>query len=150
MKAKILVLLVLALGAGGLGRWAPHTVYAELFGVGIFYSVNYEHRLSPLLSVGVGATQWEFGLLGPPIQYLGLFGHLRFLSGGLASHHLEVGASAGLFWPSPGFVLAPGVGYRFQPAAGGLVFRGTLLVLLAPFTEQELFPFFGLSLGLAF
>ncbi|MCS7217056.1 MAG: hypothetical protein N2507_01985 [Candidatus Bipolaricaulota bacterium] len=147
MKAKILVLLVLALGAGGLGGWAPHTVYVELLGVGILYSVNYEHRLSPLLSVGVGATQWELGLWGPPTTVTGLLGHLKLLLGQLRSHHLEVGVSLATFLPRPPLLLAPLWGYRFQPAAGGLVFRGTLLALVGP---DGLLPFFGLSLGWAF
>jgi len=151
MFAILFALVVFSGGARAFaqGDWAANSFYIELFGVGLFYSINYEYRLNPWLGLGLGATQWEIGLWGITTEVIGLFGHLRVLLGGLSAHHLETGISGGALMSGSTSLplLTPVFGYRFQPAEGGLLFRLTLLAL---FTVEGIVPFFGVSLGGSF
>lgn len=141
---------------------AKHAVYLEGLGNAGLYSVNYDRRFTPSLSLRggisvVGATDQQTGqevsLLIVPVT-------LNYLAGG-PNHSLEMGVgplfaagsvddlettsdseiSSGLAGVTSTF------GYRYQPARGGFVFRAGLI----PFYSANEFQLWaGISVGLAF
>jgi hypothetical protein len=118
---------------------AQNVIALELGGPGLLYSVSYERFLLPNFSVRVGASLFGLRentsgdtLVALPIplsaQYVAFDG----------AHHLELGAGllTGVIWSdlnsydeTETFGLAAAtatVGYRYQPARGGWVFRVAL------------------------
>lgn len=133
---------------------ASTALYAELLGSGLFFSINYEHRMDQALAFRVG------GLYGGEKAYWGFVQALGLES--LApSHHLEYGGGIGIIgveftlWgysssgPAKPHVYFPlHVGYRFQPSDGGLVFRlGFTPIVIIGENKTGLLPWGGLSLG---
>lgn len=146
-------------------RTAKNTLYLELLGNGIFYSVNYEHFLSDQLAARAGIsystltsetsgqTQKEGNFFTFPLM-------LNYLVG-KGSSHLELGGGLSIItfsetnpesnlldFISGTTVLVTGtVGYRYQQPDGGFVFR----IGFTPLTNFNVVaPWGGLSLGYAF
>ena len=144
---------------------AKNSVYLELLGTLIVYSINYERKVGPV-SVRVGIEP----LHGPAIPILVNY-YVR-------KDRIELGAGAivllnrkfpyARFQPEKRSLLwTAGIGYRHQPDDGGIIFRvtfvalfaktavgsgGTLLPVPAPGPAGTLpfRPWFGVSIGYAF
>ena len=144
---------------------AKNSVYLEVLGTLIVYSINYERKVGPV-SVRVGIEP----LHGPAIPILVNY-YVR-------KDRIELGAGAivlpkrkfpyASFQPEKRSLLwTAGIGYRHQPDDGGIIFRvtfvalfaktavgsgGTLLPVPAPGPAGTLpfRPWFGVSIGYAF
>ena len=141
---------------------ASHSVFVEGLGNAGLYSVNYDRRLTPSLSLRAGfsivgatdqRTRREVSLLIVPVTF-------NYLAGG-PNHNLEMGvgplfaagsvddvetdADAGISSGLAGVTST--FGYRYQPADGGFVFRAGLI----PFYSADEFQLWaGISVGMAF
>ena len=103
-----------------------HSVYVELGGNSLFYSLNYDYTFSLSrgckLAVGSGlsyfvTSSYENSDTPEDKPFLFVTPAVNFLFG-KKSHHLEIGMSAiNLVMPSAR------IGYRYQPAKGGFFFR---------------------------
>jgi hypothetical protein len=124
----------------------------EILGAGLLYSLNYEITMSDRvgLRLGVGGlpfSGWTYvvGLAMPTVQL------------GRGAHRAVLGAGLGIGWidhvallESEEVFLAYGVGsigYQFQPHPRGFFLRGSFTPV---FTDQEIAPWGGLSVGAAF
>jgi hypothetical protein len=150
-------------------RTAFNSIYAELGGSGLYYSVNFDRIVHDLLSVRVGfmymsitstatagstsasstATTMAFPILA------------NFIVGSL-KHKLEVGAGMDLFYFSneakafgtsasaSGFAPWPTgvVGYRLIPGDGGFTFRASFTPTYIP--DYGVWWWGGVSFGYAF
>ncbi len=130
----------------------PQALFMELYGRGIVYSVNYDCRFQKKLkgmgfSAGVGglviagisfvAVPLTINdLIGDNGHYFELGGGVTFTSGNFVDfNHIRTGGSSML-----GTVT---LGYRRQPVAGGLNFRGGINIvggngMLAPYPYVSL------------
>jgi hypothetical protein len=127
--------LTLAFGGAALtvdearaeGAQANNTVYGELGGPGLIYSINYERRIFDFnLRVGAGGAAFDgsgYAVFPIGFNYMGI---------GDGKHHLELGATGNIFTVfgsgtgETAFILTPIVGYRLQPDQGGFNFRAGL------------------------
>lgn len=148
-----LLLIPLALQAQTQAVPARDAVYVELLGNGVLYTVNYDRRFTDNLTgrVGLGV----FGGVAVPVMANYLFGEGRGrleLGGGVEL----IGASDVDFGDldeqeevrdSDALVGTATVGYRYQPATGGFVFRIGLTPL---FSLDGGLPWLGISFGHAF
>jgi hypothetical protein len=144
----------------------PGAVYFELLGPGFLYSLNYDHRISPHMSIRAGFSRWsiepfflfstgEFRFTGFPIlvNYLSGEGSSHLDAGiGIMPCFLEFDGEEVFFQSnhkgSASVVLGIGnLGYRYQQRDGGFVFRIGLTPL---FTMDEFRLTAGLSLGFGF
>lgn len=169
MQIRLFVLAILAIGLIDVATPTPtnaqsysqNSVYVELGGNGLFYSVNYDRRFTNNVSGRFGfmifggqseqATDDQIGV--------GIFPVTANYLVGTGSHRLELGVGpvlmvAGGDLEEYGTVSAGGIagvtstfGYRYQPMEGGFLFR----IGLTPFYSDgrpQLWA--GLSLGYAF
>ena len=153
---------------------AKSSIYAELLGSGILYSLNYEYFIKDDLPIRIGFEyfSWENDrktavtkeiMTGFPIILSKLIGE--------GKHKLELGGGALLAtWKEEGstiifspdgvgispikdsgtrFDLLGVVGYRFQAPEKGFLFRLSYTPLIATTGENGLL-WFGLSLGVTF
>ncbi len=148
-------------------RFTQNCVYLELLGQGILYSVNFDHRFTPSVSVRIGFTSWSFPtffvLGGGRIDFLGVPLMVNYLSGEGRSH-LELGCGIVLcrasmsetwLWGEPvgvgteaAKVLGTAtIGYRYQPRTKGLMVKVAFTPL---FSSKRVLPMGGISLGFAF
>ena len=131
-------------------KFKHHSVYLELGGNSGAYSLNYDYSMyvseGTKLAFGAG-----LGLLDmmtyrdeptPTQSTLFFFTPEANLLFGKNSHHLETGVSLLLFQ-----IPALRVGYRYQPAKGGFLFRAGFTPLLF---RMEIFPWGGISFGYTF
>jgi hypothetical protein len=143
-----------------------NSVYVEAFGQGMLYSINYDYRIRPEISLRAGFTNWTVPLflllINGQAQVTAFPLMLNYLTGG-GSSHLEVGAGimptaisiqgSEIFLGSEiqgsttVVVGTATLGYRLQPPEGGFVFRVGLTPL---FTTKGSIMSGGLSLGYAF
>ena len=127
-----------------------HSVYVELGGNSIVYSLNYDYTFSlsesSKLAIGSG---FEYVVMdsyaNPDIHtpeaqpFLFVTPAVNLLLG-KKSHHLEIGMSA-IYLTIP----SARIGYRYQPAKGGFLFRiGFTPIVAIPF------PWAGISFGYTF
>lgn len=131
-----------------------HSVYAELLGSSINYSLNYDylfgiHEDNIKFAAGVGTG---FSIL-PPF-YLGVYliPEANFLFG-KKSHFLETGAAlmiSSVFNKYDYVTLIPSarIGYRYQPRKGGFLFR----IGYTPFLmgDEIFYIYGGVSFGYVF
>ncbi|HEX8361994.1 MAG TPA: hypothetical protein VF613_17885 [Longimicrobium sp.] len=124
--------------------------YVELLGNGLIYSVNVDHRFTERVSGRVGLA--AFGGAAVPVM-------ANYLTGS-GSHHLEAGAGALFIYipedrgpedeleqaGSGGVLGTATLGYRYQPRAGGFVFR---IGFTPIFGTKGVLPWAGVSLGFA-
>jgi len=141
--------------------------YIEALGQGILYSINYDHRLTPHISLRAGFTHWSLPFIFPTKIGMTGFPIMGNYLSGKGSHHLELGIGA-----VPFIVTAPEqttifgaefkgevlgalilgtttIGYRYQPRDGGLVFR-IAFTPLSPLSFEKVLLGGGISLGYAF
>lgn len=146
--------------------FTKHSVYAELFGQGILYSINYEYGITSNIRIRAGFSSWSitsiFILIDGKISYTGFPLMINYLTGKKNSH-LELGTG---FMPSffsfEGTDILFGkeyyqkanlvvgvatIGYRFQKQERGLIFRVGLTPL---FTLNKIAVSGGISLGYSF
>lgn len=137
---------------------AKNAFYVELGGNGIFYSVNYDRLITPKVAARAGlmfmraedevSNSVEVAVAPVVVSYL--FGE--------GNSHFEAGLGVGLATASiddvdfgedfDRTVYGTGVlGYRYQPKAGGVVFRAGLTPV---FTTDDFAPWIGVSFGYAF
>lgn len=145
---------------------ARDAIYGELLGPGILYSINYEHLITPHVSLRGGFSKWSvpsaFLLVDGSVDFTGFPITLNYLAGE-GNSRLELGAGlVPILLSVDGQVILFGgsvrgrasvvsgtatIGYRYQPVDGGFVFRiGFTPILLF----KRLIPTGGLSMGVAF
>ena len=117
-------------------KTAMNSVYFELGGPAIIYSLNYERRIQDFnLRVGIGGLAW--GGIGYAMIPFGF----NYVGVGSDVHHLELGAAATLWLgfagdeSVSGMAFSPIVGYRLQEVGGGFHFRAGISPLVAGFGE---------------
>jgi hypothetical protein len=115
--------------------------------MGLLYSLNYDHRPASGLSLRGGASVLPLCLWGScaliPLVLLGASG----LIGG-PDHYFEMGGGM-ITAISDGdldSLWAANIGYRYQPAQGGFLFRATATPLVGGYA---VLPWAGLSFGYA-
>ena len=131
-----------------------NAIYLDLGGWALWYSLNFEHRISLADNhrLGLGG-----GLLLIPAADTSLLAGLsvNFLLG--KTHNLEIGFTPSVFFEDgeKEFVFSPLIGYRYE-SAKGLLFRiglspvSTMLPGIWGEPERGLIPWGYLSLGYAF
>lgn len=156
----ILVMLILAplparaqSAGNGNGHFAQNAVYIEAFGQGVFYSLNYERRITQDVSLRGGITAWN-GLIGFPLMVnalLGQDGDYFEIGVGLVAGYTTSWLLSSRSYITSGKGLVYGtatVGYRYEPYKGGFLFRIGFTPILA---HHDLFiPLGGVSVGYAF
>lgn len=126
--------------------FARLSVYFELLGLGLLYSLNVDLVLGDDIALRAGYSSFEFfgsvTLIPVTVSYLGY---------GSADHRYEVGA--GMILTQDGFddqfAGTVVIGYRYQPVTGGLNFRTGLAGIWIPETGFPI-PWPYLSLGAGF
>lgn len=148
-------------------RTAPNLLFAEAFGSGLLYSVNYE-RLFDSLHVGVrgGASYFTYS-----VSSYGKSGNLVLVSFpvvasyyvGWRSHNLQLGLGATLLYTGVatdsqgtefesersglGLAASGVIGYRYIPRDGGLTFGAAFTPLVR---ASSFLPWGGANVGYAF
>lgn len=146
--------------------YCKNAVFFELLGPGVFYSVNYDRRISDHMSLRGGFTTWS--LHGILLTMLGIERlsmtaipvMVNYITGPMKSSHFEIGA--GLM---PSFVSGKAffteeaassatlllgiasIGYRYQRPDGGFFFRAAVTPL---FSQHDTAVSGGLSFGFGF
>ena len=139
----------------GETHFARNAVYLEALGPGVFYSFNYERRLTEIMSLRGGFTAWN-GLVGFPLMVNGLLGQDEdYFEIGVG---LVPGYTPISLLPSRSFIIrgtgnevvygTATLGYRYQPHDGGLLFR----ISFTPIFERHntFMSWGGISAGYAF
>lgn len=145
--------------------YTRHSVYYELFGQGILYSLNYDYRFSRNLSGRIGYTHLvgsfffidSFSITGVPLMLNYLVGrdkHYFELGGGIITGKIKIrDTDHGSFFEDnytdeSNFTIGTAtIGYRYQPAIQGLIMR----VGFTPFFNSHgALPWVGWSLGHSF
>jgi len=144
-----------------VSNFKRHSIYAELLGSSIYYSVNYDYLLriyKDNIKLAVGAGIGYISLFigaGPQRNLLRAFyftPEANFLFG-KKSHYFETGVAfmTGIFHGKcvhVHFCPSGRVGYRYQPQKGGFLFR----IGYTPVFNMDLFGccLFGASFGYIF
>ena len=146
-----------ALSRRGSGNFARNSIFLELGGNGVFYSLNYDHKIFNHFSARIGGmyAPWEDEISSQNASLLLVPLMANYLVGN-GSSRLEVGAGLtfgnisgnldGFDEFSEGGVAAftSTVGYRLQPTNGGFLFR---IGYTPTFFSDGVLHFIGLSLG---
>jgi len=155
---------------------SPNSVYVELIGNGIMYSVNYDRVIKTRdrmkFSARIGFSYVDIGLFDEiegvvvPIELLGWIGdkgHFEF-GAGLSSQFVTLEDDSLLGGPSErydsqAYYLTGRLGYRLQKPDGGFLFRAGFvpMVLLGENNSERVssdrpsfVPWFGFSFGYSF
>ncbi len=158
MKSPAVLLLIVALSGTSLAQVppAPNSLYAEAMGNGMVYSINYDRLFSSAIGarVGVSYTAPEMvSLTTFPVMVYYLIG----LGSGSSKLELGLGLTVMLQpqYQATSFVAAPDdkikgnsvlgtatVGYRYQRADGGFIFRVGFTPFFGTFShEKEFVPY---------
>ncbi len=125
-----------------------NTVYLEIGGNNVFYSINYERMISKSISPRIGVSIMpitEYSNSGKHSNsklFLTLMSNYFFDINDNNKIELGIGISYGLSTLFP----ATSIGYRFCPLDGGLVFK----IAFTPLLDKEIFdifPWFGIGIG---
>lgn len=148
-------------------RAAPNVVFAEAFGSGLLYSLNYE-RIIPSWNIGLraGASYFTYA-----VSSYGASGNLTLVSFpllasyyfGWRNHHLQLGLGATILYTGVssdsvgtrfesdrsglGLAASAVVGYRYMPRDGGISFGVGFTPLLR---TSRFLPWGGANVGYAF
>ena len=134
---------------------ALNTVYLELLGPGLLYSINYERRLADFnLRIGAGGASWSgSGYVRIPLGF-------NYIGIGSEDKHLELGATSNITIVGGGGASAAGVtfsaivGYRYQPKAGGFNFRAGISPIIGALAQGSggvgIIPWPYISFGASF
>ena len=134
-------------------HFSRNAIYVEALGPGVFYSINYERRITQGISLRGGFTAWS-GLVGFPLMVNALLGQ--------DGDYFEIGIGAvPCYTPTPlpssfsyiksgkGFMYGTAtLGYRHQPYNGGFLFRIDFTPIFARLNTFMLWG--GMSVGYAF
>ncbi len=149
MKRAAVLSVFAVLAATAVAQNARNSLYAELLGNGLLYSCNYERLITESFGVRIGASFFEPENV--PIVTFPLMANYLVGSG---SSKLELGLGiCVLLMPenvSLSFMSAVDeklkgnsvlgtatVGYRYQPADGGLVFRAGVTPFFGVFAREK-------------
>jgi hypothetical protein len=137
----------------------PHTIYAEIFGNGVFYTINYDRIIHAekahvySFRVGFGYNSLNHAIFSVPVE----FSSWWLISG---NKYIETGIGPTLYNEEGGqclWLLFSRIGLRVQPWETGLFFRLGLTPYIPLFPETELKDsrhFFrmygGISIGYSF
>ncbi len=118
-------------------RSARNTVYVELGGSALVYSLNYERFISDRATIRVGGAYYG-SLFVVPVTA----SYVRLLHG---SHGLELGLGVALIRRMDPVAVSHTigtaiVGYRYAPTAGGLDFRVALTPLVGDADPRVTYP----------
>lgn len=144
-------------------RLARNSIYIELLGHGLLYSVNYDRRFSDRVSGRAGAMLIAGrDSEGEPASLAIIPAMANYLAGH-GSHRLEVGAGPVLVYGRGrverdevkgldassvvGLFGGATFGYRYQPLRGGFAFR---IGFTPVFSPESFAPWGGISFGYAF
>jgi len=164
---KKLLMLFVVIGGTSLQAQA-NTIYFELFGNGLVYSINYDRIVANNISVRAGYGGLSISNLttndtGLPltedikITMIPILGN--YLMGG-GNHKLEIGGGVVMISMdysgniadidfkigADGAVPTGNIGYRYQKPEGGFFFKASL----CPFFGEEMITSIGLGLGYSF
>ena len=140
-------------------RQAKNSLYLELGGNGLLYSINYERLLGNQIGVRVGGTRISFDSFDSDDNVgVTLVNVMTNYFVGAGKHRLELGAGGLALFSSADFdgigsVAEKGlygtgtVGYRLQPVNGGFLFK---LGFTPIFGKGGFSSWVGMSLGAAF
>jgi hypothetical protein len=148
----VLTSLVLLSGAAmAQPPTSPNCVYGELAGNGLFYSINYDHLFTGSIGGRVGACY-----VSPSFVSTATFPLMAYYLIGSGNSKLELGLGACVIlqqegqsfsWGSGddnfegnGFLGTTTVGYRYQRAEGGIVFRVGLTPFFGKYVRETLLP----------
>lgn len=128
-----------------------NTMYLEIGGNNVFYSLNYEREVLNNLSPRLGIS------IMPITEYSNSGKHansklfVTFMSNYFLtiknSHKIELGG--GLSYGLETFFPAFSIGYRYNPNDGGFIFK----ITFTPLLDKEIFdvfPWFGVGVGIRF
>jgi len=164
---KKILMLFAFIGATSIHAQA-NTVYFELFGNGLVYSVNYDRMVTDNISVRAGyggltisnlSYDETLGFINEDIKItmIPLLGNYLM---GESNHKLEIGGGVVMVMVdysgnvadidfsigADGAVPTGNIGYRYQKPEGGLFFKASL----CPFFGEEVVTSFGLGIGYSF
>lgn len=164
--AAVFVALIVVLLASSTSLAQPdfnavNAVYAEGYGNGLLYSVNYDRLLSERFSFRVGFSYIKLDdfifsditFTFIPIMINALFGpgnHKLELGGGIDVVSAASGSSVNDKEIKSGVLLTGTVGYRYQRRAGGFLFRIGFTPIIAPYEDGGILPLPGISVGASF
>ncbi|RPI75166.1 MAG: hypothetical protein EHM47_03370 [Ignavibacteriales bacterium] len=161
LAIKVIVVFVFIFSITGNPQSKPNSIYFEALGNGGLYSVNYDRLFTESFGGRIGFSYLsEISLIFSSINdFLSVPITLNYFLGN-GSHKFELGAgvvyasfSGGDFL---GFETNSGssnvagtatIGYRYQKADGGFLFRAGFTPL---FNNEGFFPFGGISFGFGF
>ena len=163
MKSKLvnLVLAILIISCKLYSQEKPNSIYFEALGNGGLYSVNYDRMFTETIGGRIGFSYIpEIDFIFSSINDLMVIPVMLNYFIGSVNHKLELGAgiayvsfTSGDFLGfesssgSSGVTGTATIGYRYQPANGGFLFR----IGFTPMFNDEWFqPFDGVSLGFGF
>ncbi len=150
MKVVITILIAASMIYPQTKKQKYNTLYAEIFGNGGFFSLNYEREIfnnfSPRIGVGfISSTSssnsgehTDFGILP--------FAMLNYLIQIRGNNNIELGA--GIITTGTKYLPTLSFGYRYSPKDGGFFFKCTFDML--PNTDGYLFPWGGIGIGTRF
>ena len=124
-----------------------HAVIVEFLGTSGGFGSHYE--------LGIGSFHARGGLGIMPCMFFcsGVMAipnvGVSYTTGPRVAHHLELAGGAMLAVGGGGFFLHPSLGYRFEKATGGLLFRGGLGMLYS-MEARQVVPWLNLGLGYSF
>ena len=124
-----------------------HSIYSELGGNSGIFSVNYDYLLpfTTYIKFAAGAgTGFMYIMSDTNSHFTGYLTPAGNLLIGKSKHHLEIGGSLQSGWDGL-LVPAARLGYRYQPLAGGFLFRVGVTPL---FKDGKGYPWGGISVGM--
>lgn len=137
LLTAVMSLTFYTLRAQNYGMDRTQNVFVEVMGNGLFYSVNYDTRFSGSDGLGARGGIGYIAIAGASLTSIPVMVNYLF---GKEKHYFEVGGGATYVFASTGNNFGPmmekdsgsallgtlNLGYRFQPADGGIMFRGGL------------------------
>ncbi|MEO0275766.1 MAG: hypothetical protein ABIM60_03175 [candidate division WOR-3 bacterium] len=135
-------------------KFKPLSIYFEFGGQGgplLSLSINGDYRITPSSTVRIGVGAWGFYNVG--YVYIFSLNSLQSLCSQGSPHNLEISMGFSYCvtvweWEGKEILLQPGMGYRYQPWKGGIMFRITCVLFF--FAGWMFYPQGGLSLGYCF
>ena len=154
MKVIAVLTMIMLLSSAAIAQspTSSNSVYLELLGNGLFYSINYDHLFTESFGGRVGA-----GYISPAWVSTGTFPLMAYYLIGSGNSKLELGLGANVIlqpenqsfsfasaedeeFEGTGVLGTATVGYRYQRAEGGIVFRVGLTPFFGNFVKETLLP----------
>ncbi len=123
-------------------RTARNSVFAELGGAGILGSVNYERLVTDFCGLRAGFLTDGQNVTVIPVS-------VNFLVGSHIEHKCElgVGITTTISYGNVLPIYQGTIGYRYQAASNGVLFRAVFTPLFGVPTGATIFPWGGVSIG---